>query len=345
MTDISITDIAKAAGVSPSTVSRALAGHARISAERRAEIQSLARDMGYSPCQVARSLVTGQTRTLGVVVTDVTDPFVAEVLTGAELAARAAGYTLLVASSHRDPERELEAAALLAGRQVDGMLVISSRAHGHYCDLHRRNTPAGSGLPVVLVNNDQSGPQVYNVGMDNRAGARAAVAYLRSLGHARIAFLAGPEAGRSSRERLVGYREEMEAGCCSGDLCLVLPGKGQLEDGASALAALRQMAPGTRPTAILCYNDLAAMGLLAAAHQVAWDVPADLSVVGYDNLPLSAFTVPALTTVHQPAQKMGRLAVDSCLAALSGMPIPDAVLTGDVIIRDSASAPLDRGKA
>ena len=343
MADVSITDIAKAAGVSPSTVSRALAGHDRISVERRAEIQALAHQMGYRPCQVARSLVTGQTRTLGVVVTDITDPFVAEVLTGAEVAARAAGYTLLFASSHRDPEREVEAAALLAGRQVDGMLVISSRSDGRYCDLHRRNTPAGKGLPVVLVNNDQNGPQVHSVRMDNRAGARAAVAYLRALGHSRITFLAGPEGGRSSEERLQGYRDEMEAGRCPRESWLVLPGRGQLEDGAAAVAALRQMAAATRPTAVLCYNDLAAMGLLAAAHEVAWQVPDDLSIVGYDNIPLSAFTIPALTTVHQPTQKLGQLAVESCLAALIGMPIADAVLTGELIIRDSAAAPRAAG--
>jgi LacI family transcriptional regulator len=109
------------------------------------------------------------------------------------------------------------------------------------------------------------------------------------------------------------------------------------------VAVLRQIAAVTRPTAILCYNDLAAMGLLAAAHQVAWQVPRDLSIVGYDNIPLSAFTIPALTTVHQPTQKLGRLAVDSCLAALVGTPIPDAVLTGELIIRDSASAPRAAG--
>ena len=135
MSQVSITDIAAAAGVSPSTVSRALQDHPRISPARRQAIQTLAGQMGYRPSQVARSLVTGRTRTLGVVITDVTDPFVAEVMKGAELASRESGYTLLFASSDRDPNREIEALQLLFDRQVDGMIVISGRAGPRYADL------------------------------------------------------------------------------------------------------------------------------------------------------------------------------------------------------------------
>jgi len=135
MSQVSITDIAAAAGVSPSTVSRALQDHPRISPARRQAIQALAQQMGYRPSQVARSLVTGHTRTLGVVITDVTDPFVAEVMKGAELASRESGYTLLFASSDRDPDREIEALRLLRDRQVDGMIVISGRAGPRYAEL------------------------------------------------------------------------------------------------------------------------------------------------------------------------------------------------------------------
>src|SRR5512136_1197363 len=120
MVSISITDIAKAAGVSPSTVSRALRDHPRISTQKRAVIRALAQQMGYQPSQIARSLVTGQTKTLGIVITDVTDPFVAEVMKGAEQAGREVGYSLLFATSRRDPGLELLSARLLLGRQVDG---------------------------------------------------------------------------------------------------------------------------------------------------------------------------------------------------------------------------------
>jgi DNA-binding LacI/PurR family transcriptional regulator len=354
MSDVSITDIARAAGVAPSTVSRALQNHPRISPERCAAIQALAREMGYRPSQVARSLVTGRTQALGVVVTDVTDPFVAEVLTGAEIAARAAGYTLLFATSHRDPEREMEAAQLLVGRQVDGLLVISSRTAGRYSLLQRRGvhqsavqharqpepiaraTADEAHLPVVLVNNEQPGPHIYSVRMDNRSGAAEAVAYLRDLGHRHIAYLAGPGAGRSNQERLEGYRLGLLAG--SEELAAyVIPGSGRLEDGPRALAVM--LALPKRPTAILCYNDLAAIGLLAAAHAANVRVPHDLSVVGYDNIPISAFTIPPLTTIRQPSQLMGEKAVNLCLAALAGEPAAGVVLTGELVKRATTSPP------
>ena len=137
MSHVSIVDIARLAQVSPSTVSRALQDHPRISPERRAEIQMLAERLGYRPSQVARGLVTGRTRTLGVVATDVTDPFVAEVLKGAEAAARESGYGLLFAMSNRNPVLEIEAAEVLLDHQVDGLIVISSRAPEQYGGLAR----------------------------------------------------------------------------------------------------------------------------------------------------------------------------------------------------------------
>jgi len=324
------------AGVAPSTVSRALQDHPRISPARRAQIKALAEQMGYRPNQVARSLVTGRSCTLGVVVTDVTDPFVAEVMRGAELASRDAGYTLFFASSDRDPERELEAIRLLLAREVDGIIVISGRATARYAELR---TPAQMGVdwPLVLINNQQAGPGIYSVRMDNRAGAITAVSYLKALGHRRIAFVAGPERGRSSRERLEGYRQGVAVNGLGPAAEMVVSGAGLLEDGAQALDAL--MALPDRPTAVLCYNDLAAIGLLGAAAKAGLCVPADLSVVGYDNIPLSAFSVPPLTTVDQPKGQMGRLAVEACLAALSGRPVEDVVLAGGLVIRESAAPP------
>ncbi len=336
MTQVSIVDIAAAAGVAPSTVSRALQDHPRISPARRAQIKALAEQMGYRPNQVARSLVTGRSCTLGVVITEVTDPFVAEVMRGAELASRAAGYTLLFASSDRDPARELEAIRLLLAREVEGVIVISGRAGPRYTEL-RAAEGLGAEWPLVLVNNQQAGPGIYSVRMDNRAGASAAVSYLKSLGHRRIAFVAGPERGRSSRERLEGYRQGIAVNGLGPAAEKVVTGAGLLEDGPRALAALMGLAE--RPTAVLCYNDLAAIGLLGAAARAGLRVPGDLSVVGYDNIPLSAFSVPPLTTVDQPKEQMGRLAVEMCLAALNGRPTQDVVLTGELVIRESAGPP------
>jgi DNA-binding LacI/PurR family transcriptional regulator len=148
--------------------------------------------------------------------------------------------------------------------------------------------------------------------------------------------VAGPEGGRSSRERLAGYRLGI-AGCGLEPADeLIQQGAGLPEDGRAALDAfLRIAAP---PTAVLCYNDLSAIGLLAAAAKTGLRVPADLSVVGYDNIPLSAYAVPPLTTVEQPKAAMGRAAIRICLAALAGEPVGDRVLSGHLVLRESASA-------
>jgi LacI family transcriptional regulator, repressor for deo operon, udp, cdd, tsx, nupC, and nupG len=330
---VSITDIARVAGVAPSTVSRALQNHPRISPARCLEIQALARDMGYRPSQAARSLVTGRTQTLGVVVTDVTDPFVAEVLKGAEAASRETGYGLLFAMSNRDPGQEITSAQMLLDRQVDGMVVISSRAAGRYPDvIHDAER-----LPVVLVNNDPPGAHIYSVRMNNVAGVVEAITYLSRLGHRRIAFVAGPPEGRSSRERLEGYYQGLAANRLPVDEELVIPGTGQLEDGASALQQL--LSVPERPSAVLCYNDLAAIGVMSAATIAGISVPGDLSVVGFDNIPLSGFTVPPLTSVDQPKQLMGRRAVDMCSRFLRGESVTDEILAGHLVVRGSAGPP------
>lgn len=339
MTQVSIVDIARLAQVSPSTVSRALQDHPRISPERRAEIQALADRLGYRPSQVARGLVTGRTHTLGVVASDVTDPFVAEVLKGAEAAARDAGYALLFAMSNRNPAQEIAAAEVLLDRQVDGLIVISSRAPERYGTLPRRSDrTTGARVPLVLLNNAHRGPNIFSVRMDNERGAAEAIAFLHRLGHRRIAFIAGCESGRSSRERLTGYRQGLTACGLNPAPELVLKGAGLLEDGRAALDACLTLAD--RPTAVLCYNDLAAIGLLAAAAQAGVATPGDLSVVGYDNLPISAYTVPPLTTVEQPKAEMGRAAVEVCLQALAlrAAPVGARILSGHLVVRASTGA-------
>lgn len=337
MSQVSIVDIARLAQVSPSTVSRALQGHPRISAERRAAILALAEELGYRPSQVARSLVTGRSHTLGVVVSDVTDPFVAEVLKGAETAAREAGYRLLFAMSNRSPSQEIEAAEALLDYEVDGLIVISSRAPERYAPLLRlRGGGKTERIPVVLLNHAQVGESIYSVKTDNENGARMAVSYLSQLGHRRIAFIAGPNGGRSSSERLAGYRRGVQEHGLDAAGELVIGGAGLLEDNWETLAVVLALKPP--PTAVLCYNDLSAIGLLAAAAQRGIQVPEALSVVGYDNIPLSAYTAPPLTTVEQPKETMGRTAVKVCLRALAGEPATTTVLSGQLVVRSSTTS-------
>lgn len=328
MPQTTITDIARAAGVAPSTVSRALHDHPRISQDRRRAIQALAAELGYRPNQVARSLVLGRTFTLGVVVTDVTDPFVAEVMRGAETAGRTLGYTLLFAMSDGNPAQEVEAIRALRSREVDALIVISGRASAQYGPLRAE---ANGDFPLVLVNNIQAGKGIFTVRMGNRQGAALAASHLLALGHRRLAYVSGPQRGRSTAERREGFRSATAG--VPDSLVIEVDGNGQPEDGIRALHYL--LHSPIRPTAVACYNDLTALGLLSEAARLEVRVPEDLSVTGFDDIPLSRFSVPALTTVRQPKAEMGRAAVQICVQALNEGDARNCTLEGELVIRGS----------
>jgi len=186
MSSISIKDIAKAAGVSHSTVSRALSGSPLVSSGTRARIQDLAVEMGYSPDAQARGLVTGQTRTIGVVVTTIADPFNAEVMQGIESTAQEYGFSVILSSSNYEPEREIAAVEMLRSKRVDAVIVASSRIGALYLDHLQR-----SGVPLVLINNhrEDGGGYIYSVGVDNVHGGCLATRHLLEQGHHRIAYV------------------------------------------------------------------------------------------------------------------------------------------------------------
>ncbi|OUC08994.1 hypothetical protein RY27_05655, partial [Litorilinea aerophila] len=189
---VSIRTIAEKAQVSPSTVSRALRDDPRISAETRALVQTLARELGYVPSQVARSLVLRRTHTLGVVATTVADPYVSQVTAGIEQAAAAAGYTVLLATSNGSAEQELRAIDTLRQRQVDALLVVSSRAGELYASLLPNLEQ-----PLVTINSPRIDGHNYSVRTDTAQGSWLATQHLLELGHHRIAFIGGPPAGHS----------------------------------------------------------------------------------------------------------------------------------------------------
>ena len=185
---VSIKDIAKAAGVSHSTVSRALGDSSLVNAEAKSRIQHLAQEMGYSPDAQARSLVLGRTLTIGVVVTTITDSFIAEMVQAVESTAHDHGYSVILASSSGKSERELAAVEMLGSKRVDGLIVTSSRVGAIYQEHLDR-----LGVPIVLINShrEQSGPYTFSVNVDNRRGAFVATRHLIDLGHRRIAYVSG----------------------------------------------------------------------------------------------------------------------------------------------------------
>jgi DNA-binding LacI/PurR family transcriptional regulator len=330
----SIKDIARLAGVSPSTVSRALAGSERISAATRQRVQTIAKELGYTPSQAARSLVTGASQSIAIVAPSLADPFLAAVLAGIERESLAAGYHLVVASTAGDAGREIEGVRMVLGQQPDGLIVLSSRAGKAY-----QQVLPGLDIPVAFVNSDQPGEQVFSIATDNEHGGWLATRHLLDLGHHRIAYLGGPPQGRSQQARAAGYRRALHEARLSFDLGQVLPGDGSIAAGRRALAEIAAQPPSQRPTAVFCYNDLSALGLLAEAHRLGLRLPEQLSVVGFDNVPYAELSLPSLTTIDQRKEELGRLAVSTLLAARRGEPVADIRLRGELILRGSTAKP------
>lgn len=321
-------DVAKRAGVSVATASRALADHPRISEETKARVRQAAVELGYTPSAVARSLVKKETRTIGVVTTTVTDPYAAQVVRAVEDAAEAAGYSLLLVASHSVPTREVSGIRALHERRVDAIIVISSRGAHLYEPLLARLD-----IPLILINSVFAHPKVRAVRADNRQGMRLATEYLLDLGYRRLAYIGGPSQGRSAQERVRGYMDALEAAGLAPDPNLIFPGQGRPEDGRRALRAMWEMSP--RPDAVVCYNDLTAMGVLAEAWGSGLHVPDDLAVVGFDNLSFSELTAPPLTTVAQPTEQMGHTAVALALRLRRGEDVRDVVYDCTLVERES----------
>lgn len=329
----SIKDIARIAGVAPSTVSRALANSPRVSSATRQRIHAIAQDLAYTPSLTARSLVKGDSPIIGILSPTLSDPYVASVMKGIEAASHKAGYQRLVASTQGDREREIEMVRLLLGHNVAGLIILSSRAGGLYGDLLEQID-----TPVIFINSLHSGRRVFNVTTDNEYGSNLATRHLLERGHRRIAYLSGPAAGRSQIARAAGYRRAIEEAGLHFDPAYLIPGDGSIAAGRNALSWWLAQPPSHRPSAIFCYNDLSALGLLAEAYQQGVRIPDDISVVGFDNVPMSAISIPPLSTVEQRTTELGRLAVSSLLAVLKDKPVTDIFLRGELIVRASVAS-------
>ena len=330
--NVSIKDVAKAANVSYSTVSRALANSPRVKPETRQQIQHIAAEMGYLPSAVARSLVTRRTNIIGVVVTTITDLFFAEVIHAIEETALKQKYNVILTNSGREPERELEAIRTLRERRVDGIILVSAGTSKE--DL---SAVKGTGTPTVIINNARREHIGYSVEVDNLSGGLEATAHLLSLGHRRIAYIAGPTREWDGIERQSGYEQALRAFGLQPEPSLIVRGGDRPEAGMQAMEQL--LALPCHPTAVFCYNDLVALGAMRAARTAGLQVPQELSIVGFDDIDLAPFFEPALTTVAQPKRQMGEKAVQMILELLAGDRVEDCVLPGRLIVRGSTLPP------
>nr|MBC7243888.1 LacI family DNA-binding transcriptional regulator [Chloroflexota bacterium] len=328
---VSIKEVAKAAGVSHSTVSRALRDSPLVNDETKRRIRRLAEEMGYVPSGVARGLVTQSTRTIGLVVTTIADPFVAEIVRGVEELALDHGYSVFLCNSNAQPQREVAVVRLLHENRVDGVIVTSSRVGDLYLPLLEEMK-----VPVVLINNQRAGRYVWSVATDNVHGGCLATEYLIELGHRRIGYIGGSPEVSSNRDRLHGYRQALKSHRIRYDPRLVTSGNGRMEGGQTGVQSLLSLPQP--PTAIFCYNDMTAIGALRALKEARVHVPQDMSVIGFDDIALAAYVDPSLTTVAQPKHEMGQLAMRMLLELLSGKKdVHNIVLQGELIVRASCT--------
>lgn len=309
-----IHDVAARAGVSIATVSRVLAGNPTVRLDYQERVFAAAAAVGYRPSHVARSLRLRSTNSLGLIVTDILNPFFPELVRSIEDRARELGYALVLCNGAEDPEREAAYLDVLLDRQVDGIIIASSSITNR-----QRVWLTTSPTAVVLVNCDAPGSGLPTILSDNRAGGRLAIEHLLALGHRRLGYLAGRvrEGHREGRdtvsaERLAGVRDAMVAAGKARASVVVVAGDPHGPGGEAAMAALMERAPAT--TGVFAFNDLMALGALRAADRSGRRVPGELSVVGFDGLQLGVYADPPLTTVAQDVQTMGHLAVESLVA-------------------------------
>jgi DNA-binding LacI/PurR family transcriptional regulator len=301
-------DVARRAGVSKSLVSLVMRGVGNVSEEKRRRVLDVAARLGYRPNAAARSLVRRRTGLLGVLLSDLHNPFFAEVIDGIQAEAAAQGYRTILGTGDREERSEARALETMLELRTEGLILASPVLP------MRTIAAAGAELPTVLVARRSSLADVDSVTNDDVAGAGLAVEHLASLGHRRVAHVDGGR-GAGALERRRGYVRAMERRGL-GALVRVAPGSYTEDGGRDGTAAL--LARGPRPTAIFAANDLAAIGVLSALADRGLRVPEDVSVVGYDNTALAAVRQVNLTTVDQPRPEIGRRAVSLLVERLHG---------------------------
>ena len=336
-TRATISDVAAEAGVHSSTVSRVLNGHAgtTVRAATRERVLVAADRLAYRPSAIARSLRLQQTLTLGMVVPDITNPFFSSIIKGAEDAARQRGYNLILGNSEDDPQREETYLRVLRERQVDGLLIASSRmADDTIADLR------DDGYPFVLLNRATDSVGDLAVVVDNCAAAVEVVGYLASLGHQRVGHIAGPSDTTTGVERREGYRTGVLRHRLADEPELIVEADAfSVEAGHRALGIM--LDGPARPTAVFAANDLIAIGMLQHLREAGTPVPSGLSIVGFNDIPLVGLLEPALTTVRVPQLEMGVVGAHLLIDRLEGHPIGNVRVTlpTELVIRSSSSAP------
>jgi len=336
---VTIKDIAKEAGVSHSTVSRALRGSSLISKETTKHIQETAQELGYLPSTAAQSLKTNRSQALGVIVSNIDDPYFSEILQGIEEVAQGNNYSLFMAASQRDHERERIIIQSMRQHRVDGVIICSTT----FSDEQSRHFSKYD-IPIVVVNNQAAEDYRYSIYHDDVDGSRQLTRHLIELGHRKIAYLGNSLSGRTTLDRLAGFRQEMESKGLSvpDNYIHEIPGS---DPEKGILAVDHFLGSPDRPTALVCFNDMMAIGMLKSLQGHGIRVPDEFSITGFDNIVFSNYTNPPLTTFDQPKRFIGQKAAElilSLLCSTSKVNVPEQkiqVLQGKLLVRKSTAPP------
>ena len=336
-----IHDVATLAGVSIGTVSAVLNRKDTVSTETRRRVLDAISDLRYRPSAAARRrLQPTAEKSIGLVVKEINNPYFADVIFGAEAAARELGYNVLVGHTERSYEMEQRLTELLVAKDVDGLIVnplLNDETDlSHLFEIRRTN------VPLVLLESIR-GIQASMVDVDNVAAEKGAVEYLIGLGHRRIVHFTGPQYSMHSDERIEGVRRAFGAHRMLFDDETVVPAGARLDDGyRTALEYFRDRED--RPTAVTCYNDLVAIGVVRALRELGLDVPGDVSVVGFDDIEVASYLAVPLTTVHSPRQEIGRRATQMLIQhveAAGHAPVERVILDTELVVRGSTAPPRD----
>jgi LacI family transcriptional regulator len=316
-----IKDVALQAEVSVTTVSHVVNDTRHVSAKVRERVELAIRELGYVPNAMARSLKSNTTSTLGMLIPNSSNPYFAEIVRIVEDRCFAAGYTLVLCNTDDEPQRQSVYLKVLAERRIDGLIVVSTGAGtGTDDSASLAKQLHGLRVPTVLVDREIDDPACDLVETAHMQGGLLAVRHLLSLGHKRIACIGGPVGVMPSEQRVEGWRMALAESGATPDIAdagaLLWRGGFTSQGGYEAMHAI--LRTERKPSAVFVCNDLMAIGALRAAHESGVRVPDELSIVGFDDIELSAYMSPPLTTVAQPKERIGALAVDMLLERVSG---------------------------
>jgi DNA-binding LacI/PurR family transcriptional regulator len=329
---MNIREVARRARVSTATVSRTLNGDQRVNSRTAAKVWRVIKEMKYYPNVHARTLGTGKSRTVGLLISDVTNPFFPDLVKGFEDAALLHGYGIMLGNTEFDAKRMALCAKHFIESRVEGIAIMTSEVNGELVgELVDRK------LPLVFLDWGELRGRSSNIRVDYNEGISQAVHHLVALGHTRIGFISGPLNLISAQSRRKAFIESLTIAGISPDESLIVETHHKVEGGQIAMTKL--LARQNHPTAVMCFNDLSAIGALQAIHRAGLRVPGDISLMGFDDIQLAEFVQPALTTVRLSRVDISRMAFDALMRMIQNEDITgqELVVGTKIVVRESTA--------